>query len=75
MSTPHFTSREMKAIMKISDCELMHLRTSKQLSFIKKAAFEIKFEPIIIGYFSVLVFIINLIGFINIQNFFDQSCF
>ena len=36
MSTPHFTSREMKAIMKISDCELMHLRTSKQLSFIKK---------------------------------------
>ena len=34
--------------------------------------FEIRLLPIIIGYFSVFVFTINLIGFINIYNFFNN---
>lgn len=31
-----FSSKETKAILKVSDCELMHLRTSNQISAIKK---------------------------------------
>jgi hypothetical protein len=30
------SSKEIKAILKISDCELMHLRTENKLSFFKK---------------------------------------
>jgi hypothetical protein len=31
-----FSSKDVKAILKVSDCELMHLRTSNQISAIKK---------------------------------------
>ena len=36
MKVQYFTSREMKAILKVSDCELMHMRTSGHLAFNKK---------------------------------------
>jgi len=44
---------------------------SKSIEFDLKIfdTLEIKFDPIIIGYFSVLVTIFNLFGFINFYNF------